>query len=45
MKILYKSQEKVIELFDDFSRIISEAKYGIKHGDGLKILTPRKMHK
>ena len=30
MKILYKSQEKVIELFDDFSRIISEAKYGIK---------------
>ena len=30
MKILYKLQEKVIELFDDFSRIVSEAKYGKK---------------
>ena len=32
-------QEKVIKLFDDYSRIVSEAKYKVKYG-GPKILTP-----
>ena len=30
-------------MFDDYSRIVSEAKYRRKHGEGLKILTPKKM--
>ena len=43
IKTLYKSREKVIKLFDDYSSIISEAKYKTNHGEGLKILTPRQM--
>ena len=43
IKTLYKSWEKVIELFDDCSRIVSEAKYRRKHGEGLKIITPKQM--
>ena len=42
VKKLYKSREKVIKLFDDYSRIISEAKYKTKY-QGLKILTPKQM--
>ena len=30
-------------LFDDYSRIVSEAKYKSKYGEGLKILTPKQM--
>ena len=30
-------------MFDDYSRISSEAKYRKKHGKGLKILTPKLM--
>ena len=30
IKRLYESREKVVELFDDYSRIISEAKYKAK---------------
>ena len=30
-------------LFDDYSRIASEAKYKSKYGEGLKILTPKQM--
>ena len=29
--------------FDDYSRIVSKAKYKTKHGKGLKILTPKQM--
>ena len=32
-------------LFDDYSRIVSEAKYKSKYGEGLKILTPKQMLK
>ena len=39
--MLYKSREPVIELFNDYSSIISEAKYRTKHGESLKILTLR----
>ena len=30
-------------MFDDYSRITSEAKYKTKYGEGLKILTPKQM--
>ena len=42
---LYKSREKVIKLFNDYSKIVSEAKYKIKYGEGLKIITPKKFLK
>ena len=42
-KILYESRQKVIKLFDNFSRIVSEAKYKTKYGKGLKILFPKQM--
>ena len=42
VKKLYKSWEKVIKLFDDYSRIISEPKYKTKY-QVLKILTPKQM--
>ena len=37
------SREKAIELFNDCSKIASEAKYKTKHGEGLKISTPKQM--
>ena len=37
IKTLYELQEKVIKLFDDYSRIVAQAKYK-KYGEGLKIL-------
>ena len=43
IKTLYKSRQKVIKLLDDFCRIVSEAKYKVKNGKGLKILTPKQM--
>ena len=43
IKTLYESREKVIKLFDDYSRILSEAKYKTKYGQSLKILTPKQM--
>ena len=30
-------------MYDDYSRIVSEAKYKSKYGEGLKILTPEQM--
>ena len=39
----YESREKVIKLFHDYSRIVSEAKYKTKYGERLKILTPKQM--
>ena len=37
IKTLYESQEKIIKLFDNCSRIISEAKYKVKQRKRLKI--------
>ena len=42
-KTLYKLWEKVIKLFDESSRIVSEAKYKARYGEGLKILTLKQM--
>ena len=41
IKALFELQEKVMELFDDYSRIVSEAKNKTKYGEGLNILTPK----
>ena len=41
IKILNRSQEKVIKLFNDYSKTVSEAKYKTKCGEGLQILTPK----
>ena len=41
IKALYKSWEKVIKLFNDYSKNVFEAKYKIKYEEGLKTLTPK----
>ena len=43
IKTLYESREKVIGLFGNYSRIVSEVTCKTKHGEGLKILTPKQM--
>ena len=44
IKILYKSLENIIQLFNDYSRILSVAKCRRrKPREGLKILTPKQM--
>ena len=35
--------EKIIEVFRDYSYLLSEVKYKAKHGKGLKILTPKQV--
>ena len=39
IKTYYESGEKNIKLFDCYSRFVSEAKYKIKYGEELEILT------
>ena len=34
-------REKIINRFRDYSFLLSEAKYKAKHGEGVKILTPK----
>ena len=43
IKNLYESREKVIELYNDYAKIRSEAKHKSKHDTGLKILTPKQI--
>ena len=43
IKTLYQSWKIFIKLFDDYFRIVSEAKYKAKFGEGLKILTLKEM--
>ena len=44
IKILYKSPENIIQVCNDYSRILSVAKCRRrKHREGLKILTPKQM--
>ena len=43
IKNLYNSKNKVIKLYNDYAKIISEAMYKTKQGTGLKILTPKQM--
>ena len=41
--MLYKSRNEAIEFYDDYSSMMSEAKYRATKGTGLKILTPKQM--
>ena len=43
IKTLYQSWKIFIKLFDDYFRIVSEAKYKVKFGECLKILTLKEM--
>ena len=42
---LYKWRKKVIKFFNDYSKILFEAKHKTKHGEGLKVLIPKQMLK
>ena len=41
--MLYKSRNEAIKFYDEYSLMMSEAKYGATKGTGLKILTPKQM--
>ena len=41
IKLLCKSRQAVIKLFNEYSLIASEAKYIRKYREGLKTLTPK----
>ena len=41
--MLYKARNEAIKFYDDYSLIMSEAKYRATSGKGLKILTPKQM--
>ena len=41
--MLYKARNKAIKFYDDYSSMMSEAKYKATKGTGLKILTPKQM--
>ena len=41
--MLYKATNSVIEVFDDYSSMLSEAKLKATKGTGLNILTPKQM--
>ena len=43
IKFLYESRKAVIKLFDEYSSTASEIKHKGKYGEGIKILTPKKM--
>ena len=40
---IFGVREKIIELFKEYSFLLSETKYKAKHGKALKILTPKQM--
>ena len=37
--MFYEAWEKVIEMFDVYTKLVSKAKFKAKYGEGLKILT------
>ena len=41
--MLYKARNNIIKFYDDYSSMISEAKYEATKGKALKILTPKQM--
>ena len=41
--MLYKATNEAMKLYDDYSSMMSEAKYKATKGTGLKILTPKQM--
>ena len=43
IEMLYKIQNKVIKLFDDYTTVASEAKSKTAHGEGIKIFVSKEM--
>ena len=43
IKALYDSSKKLIKFFNDYSKFVSEVSYKTKYGEGLKILTPKRI--
>ena len=43
IEIVYKARNEAIKYYDDYSSIMSEAKYRATKGTGLKVLTPKQM--
>ena len=41
IEILYRERNETIKFFDDYSSMMSEAKYRATKGTGLKILIPK----
>ena len=41
--MLYKATNEAMKFYDDYSSMMSEAKYKATKGTGLKILTPKQM--
>ena len=41
--MLYKARNEAIEFYDDYSSMMSEAKFRGTKGKGIKILTPKQM--
>ena len=41
--MLYKTRNKVIKFFNNYSSVVSEAKNQVAKGEGLKILTPKQV--
>ena len=43
IEMFYKSMNEAIKFYDEYSSMMSEAKYRPTKGTGLKILTPKQM--
>ena len=43
IKKLFNGREKVIKFYNDYTRMVSEAKYKSIHGEGLETLTPKQI--
>ena len=43
IKNLYKSRDKLIKIYNDYAKIISETMYETKQRTGRKILTPKQI--
>ena len=43
IEMLYNARNEAIKFYDDYSSMMSEAKYRATKGTGLKILTPKQM--
>ena len=41
--MLYKARNEAIKIYDDYSSMMSDAKYRATKGTGLKILAPKQM--
>ena len=43
IEMLYKARNEAIKFYDDYSSMMSDAKYRATKGTGLKVLTPKQM--